>query len=69
MIGTYRVKTGFYGLTEMPAEIRKALDNTLFGLNNNFCFLDDILIVSKSLREDHFVIETSCNNFVKIRRR
>ena len=29
--GTYRFKTGFYGLTDMPAEIQKAMDYTLFG--------------------------------------
>ena len=46
MTGTYRFKTGFYGLTDMPAEFQKAIDCTLAGLNNTFCFLDDILIVS-----------------------
>ena len=27
--GTYRFKTGFYGLTDMPKEFQKAMDNTL----------------------------------------
>ena len=29
MTGTYRFKTGFYGLTDMPAEFKKAIDCTL----------------------------------------
>ena len=54
MTGTYRFKTGFYGLTDMPAEFQKAMDYTLIGLKNTFCFLDDILIASKGSEEDHF---------------
>ena len=27
--GTYRFKTGFYGLTDMPTEFQKAIDCTL----------------------------------------
>ena len=34
MKGTYRFKTGFYGLTDMPAEFQKAMDYTLIGLKN-----------------------------------
>ena len=45
--GTYRFLTGFYGLTDMPAEFQKAMDRTLNHAKNTFCFLDDILIVSK----------------------
>ena len=41
MTGTYRFKTEFYGLTDMPAEFQNA------GLTNTFCFLDDILIVGR----------------------
>ena len=29
--GTYRFLTGFYGLTDMPAEFQKAIDCTLIG--------------------------------------
>ena len=46
--GTYRFKTGFYGLTDMPKEFQKfqkAMDKTLQGLLGVFCFLEDILIV------------------------
>ena len=47
MTGTYRFQTRFYGFTDMPAEFQKAMDYTLIGLQNTYCFLDDILIVSK----------------------
>ena len=50
--GTYRFKTGFYGLTEF----QKSMDNTLQGLSGVFCFLDDILIVSKGSVEDHNIL-------------
>ena len=51
--GTYRFKTGFYGLTDIPKEFQKAMDNTLEGLSEVFCFLDDILVVSKGSVVDH----------------
>ena len=54
--GTYRFKTGFYGLTDMPKEFQKALDNTLQGLSGVFCFLGDILIVSKGSVVDHNIL-------------
>ena len=53
MTGTYLFKTGCYGLTGMPAEFQKANDCTLVGLTNTFCFLDDILIVSRGRIEHH----------------
>ena len=53
MTGTYRFKNGFYCLTDMPAEFQKAIDCTLAGLDNTFCFLDDILIVSRGGIETH----------------
>ena len=49
--GTYRFKTVFYGLTDMPAEPQKAMDYTLVGLTNTYCFLDDIIVVSKGSKE------------------
>ena len=60
MTGTYRFKTGFYGITDMPAEFQKAMDYTLIGLRNTFCFLDDILIVSEVSEEDHFRLVVNC---------
>ena len=58
--GTYRFKTGFYGLTDMPAEFQKAMDYTLVGLTNTFCFLDDIIVVSKGSRESHLKYVYKC---------
>ena len=60
MTGTYRFKTGFYGLTDMPAEFQKAMDYALIGLKNTFCFLDNILIVSKGSEDDHFQLVLNC---------
>ena len=51
--GKYRFLTGFYGLADMPAEFQKAMDRTLNHCKNTFCFLDDILIVSKGKATDH----------------
>ena len=60
MTDTYRFKTGFYGLTDMPADIEKAIDCTLAGLTNTFCFLDDILIVSRGRIEQHLDVVRNC---------
>ena len=60
MTGTYGFKTGFYWLTDMPAEFRKALYCTLTGLSNTFCFLDDILIMSRGRIEDHLDPVSKC---------
>ena len=49
----YRFKTGFYGLTDMPTEFQKAMDRTLSGCVNTFCYLDDVLIVSVGSIEKH----------------
>ena len=37
----------------MPAEFQKAMDRTLNHSKNTFCFLDDILIVSKGSETEH----------------
>ena len=60
MTGTYRFKTGFYGLTDMPAEFQKAIDSTLTGLTITFCFLDDILIVNRGRIEHHLDLVRKC---------
>ena len=57
---TYRFKTGFYGLTDMPAEIQKAIAYTFVGLQNTYCFLDDIIIVSTGSESDHISYVTKC---------
>ena len=51
--GTYRFKTGFYGLTDMPTEFQKAMDCTLQELEGVICYLDDILIVTKGDVQEH----------------
>ena len=51
--GTYRFKNGFYGLKDMPAEFQKAMDYTLIDLTNTYCFLDDILVISKGSKESN----------------
>ena len=58
--GTYRFLTGFYGLTDMPAEFQKAIDCTLIGLKNTFAFLDDILIASRGTEEDNLKFVYKC---------
>ena len=51
--GTYQFITGFYGLTDMPAEFQKAIDLTLTNCANTHAYLDDILIVMKGSTELH----------------
>ena len=51
--GTYRFNTGFYDLTDMPAEFQKAIDITTANLTNTFSFLDDIIIVTKGRIQNH----------------
>ena len=36
--GTYKIKTGFKGFTDMPAEFQKAMDYTLVGLRKTYFF-------------------------------
>ena len=38
----------------MPAEFQKAMDRTLKHSKNTFCFLDDVLIVSKGEAKNTF---------------
>ena len=51
--GTYQFQTGFYGLTDMPAEFQNAIDLTLNNERDTFAFLDDILIISHGTKDDH----------------
>ena len=52
--GTYRFITGFYGLTVMPTEFQKAMDNDLASLPHTFLFHDDILVVTNGTEENHY---------------
>ena len=45
--GTYQFQTGFYGLTDMPAELQKVIDLTLTNCSNFYAYLDYILILTK----------------------
>ena len=58
--GTYRFKTGFHDRTDMPAQFQKAMDYTLVGLTNTYCFLDDIIVVSKGTKESHLKYVYKC---------
>ena len=60
MTGTYRFQTGFYGLTDMPAEFQKTINYTLIALKNTYCFLDDFWVVSKEPLEEHKRYVMSC---------
>ena len=44
----------------MPAEFQKAMDYTLVGLSNTYCFLDDIIVVSKGNKESHLKHVYNC---------
>ena len=44
----------------MPAEFQKAMDYTLIRLQNTYCFLDDIIIVSTGSETDHLAYVTKC---------
>ena len=57
--GTYRYVTGFYGLSDMPAEFQQAIDRTLEKTPGTFAFLDDILICTKGSDEDHWAVVNS----------
>ena len=43
--GTYRFKTGFYGVTTMPAEFQRVMDAILWEFPCALAFIDDILVV------------------------
>ena len=51
--GTYAFNTGYYGLTIMPVEFQKVMNNILHETKNTFTFLDDILFVTKGDKETH----------------
>ena len=60
MSGTYRFKTGFCVVKDMPAESQNAIDTTLTELTNTYCFLDDTLIVSCRILEKHMTLVRKC---------
>ena len=60
MTGTYRFRTAFYGLTEMPLDFQKALAYILNKLKKSYSVLDYILIVSKGSVEYHKQYAVNC---------
>ena len=44
----------------MSAEFQKAMDYTLVDLQNTYCFLGDIIIVSIGSESDHLSYVTKC---------
>ena len=51
--GIYRFSTGFYGLTVMPTEFQRIMEEILNNIANVHVFIDDILIVTVGTKEEH----------------
>ena len=51
--GTYRFVTGFQGLSVMSTELQKIMDTLLATFREIFFFIDDILIVTKGIKNEH----------------
>ena len=54
--GTYRFKTGFYGLTTLPAEFQRVMDAILAEFPCAHAFIDDILVISKGTKIEHIAL-------------
>ena len=52
-VQAYKIHTGFYSFTDMPAAFQKMMDYTLVGLKSTGCFLDDIIIDIRGSKENH----------------
>ena len=63
-IGTYRFLTGFYRLGDMPNEFQRVMDSLLKDIPFTNCYIDDILIASKSSLNDHKAILTNILNIL-----
>ena len=51
--GSYRFKTGFYGLGDMPNEFQRIMDRLTEKLPNTHCYLDDILMATVGSEDEH----------------
>ena len=51
--GTYRFRTGFYGLTSMPAEFQRVMDSILNEFPKANAFIVDILVTTKGTEVEH----------------
>ena len=47
------LKQVFFGLTVMPTEFQRIMEDLLINIENVFIFIDDILIVTKGTKEEH----------------
>ena len=54
--GTYRFKTGFCGLTTMPAEFQRVMDAIRAEFPCAHAFIDDILVISKGTKIEHIAL-------------
>ena len=54
--GTYRFKTGLYGLTTMLAEFQRVMDAILFEFPCAHAFVDDFLVLSKVIKIEHIAL-------------
>ena len=62
--GTYRFLTGFYGLGDMPNELRRVMDSLIKDIPFTNCFIDDILIASKGSLNEHKAILSKFLNYL-----
>ena len=51
--GSYRFKTGFYGLGDMPNDFQRITDHLMEKLPNTHCYLDDILMATVGSEDEH----------------
>ena len=54
--GTYRFKTGFYGLTTMPTEFQRVMDAILSEFPCAHAFIYDIFLLSKGTKIEHIAL-------------
>ena len=48
----YCFETGFYGLTLMPTEIQRIMEDIVIKIANVFIFIDDISVVTKGTKKE-----------------
>ena len=60
LTGTYLFKSGFNGLTNTPAEVQNAIYYTLISLEDTYCFLVDLLILSRESYEVQSNLVKNC---------
>ena len=60
MTANYRFEKRYYGLTDKPIKIQKSIFYNLIKLENTYCFLDAILLVSKGSVNEYLKHEFNC---------